>query len=154
MCGILAALGVTGNAEENRRDVLRRSRLLRHRGPDQNAVYQAPDGRAFLAFERLMIVDPTDNGRRVLGRCTCPASLLQPFQIPTPEGNIAWALYVKGEAGLQISVVSKAHIVHVNSEIYNHMDIRRTKLDDADLGSKSDSAIIGHLYARHGDTNE
>ena len=64
MCGILAALGVTGDAEKNRRDILKLSRLLRHRGPDQNSVYQAPDGRAFLAFERLMIVDPTETGRR------------------------------------------------------------------------------------------
>ena len=64
MCGILAALGVTGDAEKNRRDILKLSRLLRHRGPDQNSVYQAPDGRAFLAFERLMIVDPTETGRQ------------------------------------------------------------------------------------------
>lgn len=109
MCGILAALGITGDAEKNRREILRLSRLLRHRGPDQNSVYQAPDGRAFLAFERLMIVDPTDTGR-----CAAPAGChaqphdlgakpaltppgaapccRQPFQIPTPEGNIAWAL--------------------------------------------------------------
>lgn len=65
MCGILAALGITGDTEKNRRDILRLSKLLRHRGPDQNSVYQSPDGRAFLAFERLMIVDPTDSGRQV-----------------------------------------------------------------------------------------
>ncbi len=63
MCGILAALGITGDAEKNRRDILKLSRLLRPRGPDQNSIYQAPDGRAFIAFERLMIVDPTDTGR-------------------------------------------------------------------------------------------
>lgn len=68
MCGILAALGVTGDAEKNRRDILKLSRLLRHRGPDQNSIYQAPDGRAFIAFERLMIVDPTDTGRRGAAR--------------------------------------------------------------------------------------
>ena len=64
MCGILAALGITGDAEVNRRDILRLSKLLRHRGPDQNSIYQAKDGKAFLAFERLMIVDPTDTGRQ------------------------------------------------------------------------------------------
>lgn len=70
MCGILAALGLAGGqaeAEKNRRDILKLSRLLRHRGPDQNSVYQAPDGRAFMAFERLMIVDPTDTGRQAGG---------------------------------------------------------------------------------------
>lgn len=65
MCGILAALGLTGDAESNRRDILKLSKLLRHRGPDASAVYQAPDGRAFIAFERLMIVDPTDSGQYV-----------------------------------------------------------------------------------------
>ena len=68
MCGILAALGVSGDAEKNRRDILKLSRLLRHRGPDQNSVYQAPDGRAFICFERLMIVDPTESGRRAAQR--------------------------------------------------------------------------------------
>lgn len=63
MCGILAALGITGDPETNRRQILKLSKLLRHRGPDQNDLYQAPDGRAFIAFERLMIVDPTDSGR-------------------------------------------------------------------------------------------
>jgi len=66
MCGILAALGITGDTEANRRDILKLSKLLRHRGPDANALYQAPDGRAFIAFERLMIVDPTDTGRCVI----------------------------------------------------------------------------------------
>lgn len=33
MCGILAALMMSGDAEKNRRDVLKRSKLLRHRGP-------------------------------------------------------------------------------------------------------------------------
>jgi asparagine synthase (glutamine-hydrolysing) len=65
MCGILAALGLPADsdAEKNRREILKLSKLLRHRGPDQNAIYQARDGRAFIAFERLMIVDPTDSGR-------------------------------------------------------------------------------------------
>jgi hypothetical protein len=119
MCGILAALGLPSGgpqeADKQRREVLKQSRLLRHRGPDQNSCYQAPDGRAFITFERLMIVDPTDTGRRgadtsaghcvtlhvsqfTLGlprRLTCllhAAARRQPFQIPTAEGNIAWAL--------------------------------------------------------------
>lgn len=96
-----------GDAEKNRRDILKLSKLLRHRGPDQNSIYQAPDGRAFIAFERLMIVDPTDTGRQAAAPCAMLAALTwgalsggprslhccrQPFQIQTPEGNIAWAL--------------------------------------------------------------
>ena len=63
MCGILAALGVTGDAEVNRREILRLSKLLRHRGPDNNACYQSADGSTFIAFERLTIVDTSDTGR-------------------------------------------------------------------------------------------
>jgi len=70
MCGILAALGVTGDAEVNRRDILKLSKLLRHRGPDASAIYQAPDGRAFIAFERLSIVDPSDSGKYVGDTCS------------------------------------------------------------------------------------
>lgn len=117
----MAALGLQGaDPEIMRRDMLRLSKLLRHRGPDQNAMYQSADGRAFIAFERLMIVDPTDSGK-------------QPFRIETPEGTIGWAL---------------------NSEIYNHQEIRDTKLAGIDLHSKSDSSIVGYLYQKYGDTNE
>jgi asparagine synthase (glutamine-hydrolysing) len=66
MCGILAALGLTGDPEKNRRLVLRCSKLQRHRGPDANSIYQSKDGKNFLAFERLQIIDPSDSGRCVL----------------------------------------------------------------------------------------
>lgn len=79
MCGILAALGLTGDPEKNRRLVLRCSKLQRHRGPDANSIYQSKDGKNFLAFERLQIIDPSDSGR-------------QPFTIETPEGDITWQL--------------------------------------------------------------
>lgn len=65
MCGILAALGVSGDAEVNRRDILRLSKLLRHRGPDASGIYQSPDGTALIAFERLSIIDPSDYGKYV-----------------------------------------------------------------------------------------
>lgn len=65
MCGILAALGLSGDPEKNRREILKLSKLLRHRGPDQSAIYQSEKGDSFIAFERLMIVDPTDTGRYV-----------------------------------------------------------------------------------------
>ena len=67
MCGIFAVLGLPEgdwhNNEKRRREFLRLSHLLKHRGPDQRSCYQSPDGRAFIGFERLMIVDPTDTGR-------------------------------------------------------------------------------------------
>ena len=65
MCGILAALGLAGDAEKNRRLMLRCSKLQRHRGPDANSIYQSKDGTTFLAFERLQIIDPSDSGRYV-----------------------------------------------------------------------------------------
>eukprot|EP00889_Picochlorum_renovo_P003330 jgi/Picre1/30360/NNA_005724.t1 len=97
MCGILAALGRA----------------------DASAIYQAPDGRAFIAFERLSIVDPSDSG-------------IQPFQIKTPEGNITWAL---------------------NSEIYNHEEIRAGKL--AGVNNPSIRFIYCWvLVEKYGESNE
>lgn len=78
MCGILAVFRITGNVEINRRELLRLSRLLRHRGPDSNSVYVSSDGSVFLCHERLSIVDITDSGR-------------QPFVLETAAGHIAWA---------------------------------------------------------------
>ncbi len=62
MCGILAALGLTGDQKANRVKVLRASRQQRHRGPDATSVYAGPNGN-YLAFERLNIVDVTEAGR-------------------------------------------------------------------------------------------
>ena len=121
MCGILAALGMTGDPETNRRLLLRCSKLLRHRGPDANSIYQSKDGKNFLAFERLQIIDPSDGGRYVLLAALITALLppatpdiriqrerlrllrkstnglrtswrRQPFAIQTPNGDIAWQL--------------------------------------------------------------
>jgi len=61
MCGILAAFGLTGDAEKNRRELLRLSKLLRHRGPDANALWT--DGTNWIAHERLTIIDVSDAGR-------------------------------------------------------------------------------------------
>ena len=41
-----------------------------------------------------------------------------------------------------------------NSEIYNHQAIREGALAGVDLHSRSDSAIVGYLYQKYGDTNE
>ncbi|EIE27700.1 glutamine-hydrolyzing asparagine synthase [Coccomyxa subellipsoidea C-169] len=122
MCGILAALGLQGDPEKNRRMMLRQSKLLRHRGPDANSIWQSTDGNSFIAFERLQIIDVTDGGK-------------QPFIIERPGGNIAWAL---------------------NSEIYNHDELKQKYLKGVKIvkDSKSDSAIIGHMYEKLGDSDE
>lgn len=38
-----------------------------------------------------------------------------------------------------------------NSELYNHEALRKQHLAGVDLGTTSDSAIVGHMYARTGD---
>jgi asparagine synthetase B (glutamine-hydrolysing) len=63
MWGILAALGLERSPEKNRRMLLKQSKLLRHRGPDANSIWQSADGSNALAFERLQIIDVTDGGR-------------------------------------------------------------------------------------------
>jgi len=78
MCGILAVFGITGDAETNRRELLRLSKLLRHRGPDSNSLFVSGDGSVFICHERLTIVDISDAGR-------------QPFVLETGGAPIAWA---------------------------------------------------------------
>ena len=63
MCGILAALLLQGSREENRRMMLRQSKLLRHRGPDSTSIWQNADGSAAFCFERLNVIDPSESGR-------------------------------------------------------------------------------------------
>lgn len=54
MCGIFAVFGLSGDAIKWRNDVLRLSKVLRHRGPDWNGIHCCPN--AILAHERLSIV--------------------------------------------------------------------------------------------------
>ena len=59
MCSILALLGLDPGRDDLpglRKSALRRSALLRHRGPDWSGVYAGE--RAVLVHERLAIVDP------------------------------------------------------------------------------------------------
>jgi asparagine synthase (glutamine-hydrolysing) len=72
MCGIVAAFGVQGlSRDELRRLGLKQSKLLRHRGPDASSLYQTPDGKSFMAHERLNIVDASDCGRCAYKRERC-----------------------------------------------------------------------------------
>ena len=41
-----------------------------------------------------------------------------------------------------------------NSELYNHEALRKQHLAGVDLGTTSDSAIVGHMYARMGDGDD
>ena len=77
MCGILAALGLQGDARENRVKLLRASKQQRSRGPDATSVYASPDGSAMIAFERLNIVDVTEAGRCGGTRSFNPRSFLR-----------------------------------------------------------------------------
>jgi len=82
MCGILSVYGLHpgadwATADKDRRKVLQLSKLLRHRGPDQNSIATYPEAGVMMAHERLIVVDPTDKGR-------------QPFHIDHPEGNVAF----------------------------------------------------------------
>ena len=63
MCGILAAFGLTGSPEENKQEVLKLTKLLRHRGPDSNSMFANKSGDVFICHERLQIVDVSDAGR-------------------------------------------------------------------------------------------
>uniref|UniRef100_A0A0C9RR02 Asparagine synthetase [glutamine-hydrolyzing] n=1 Tax=Wollemia nobilis TaxID=56998 RepID=A0A0C9RR02_9CONI len=57
MCGILAVLGCSDTSYAKRVRVLELSRRLRHRGPDWSGLFQSEN--AFLAHQRLAIIDPT-----------------------------------------------------------------------------------------------
>jgi len=68
MCGILSVYGLHpgadwATADKDRRKVLQLSKLLRHRGPDQNSIATYPEAGVMMAHERLIVVDPTDKGR-------------------------------------------------------------------------------------------
>ena len=64
MCGILAALGLDSlTTEQARRLVLEASKRQRHRGPDDTSAIQLSGGADVIAFERLLIIDPTSSGR-------------------------------------------------------------------------------------------
>ncbi len=57
MCGIVCAFELKQSSEELRPQILKMSKLIRHRGPDWSGIYT--DNKAILAHERLAIVDPT-----------------------------------------------------------------------------------------------
>ena len=56
MCGIVGVFDIKSNPEEQRGEVLKMAKKIRHRGPDWSGIYCGKN--AILAHERLSIVDP------------------------------------------------------------------------------------------------
>ena len=56
MCGIVCAFNLKQKQEVLRPQILKMSKLLRHRGPDWSGIYSCDN--AILSHERLAIVDP------------------------------------------------------------------------------------------------
>lgn len=77
MCGIVGVFNIKGNSEEQRSEVLKMAKKIRHRGPDWSGIYTGKN--AILAHERLSIVDPESGS--------------QPLK--TPDGKVILA--VNGE---------------------------------------------------------
>ena len=61
MCGIVSIFNIQEQSAELRKQALRMSGKIRHRGPDWSGIYCG--GSAILAHERLSIVDPESGGQ-------------------------------------------------------------------------------------------
>jgi asparagine synthase (glutamine-hydrolysing) len=61
MCGIVGVFNLKSEPEELRKQVLKMSKRLRHRGPDWSGIYCSKN--SILAHERLSIVDPESGGQ-------------------------------------------------------------------------------------------
>tara|TARA_B100000575_G_scaffold154027_1_gene122844 strand:+ start:9507 stop:11243 length:1737 start_codon:yes stop_codon:yes gene_type:complete len=108
MCGILALLSNNNieNDVELKNKILQMSKLLRHRGPDWNGIYQSQYG--IFAHERLSIIDPIGGSQPIVsdnGLILCvngeiynykhlSASLPTPYNFKTKSDcEIIMALY-------------------------------------------------------------
>lgn len=63
MCGIIGVFDLKTNPENLRKQVLKMSKEIRHRGPDWSGIFSCD--KAILAHERLAIIDP-QSGRQPL----------------------------------------------------------------------------------------
>ena len=64
MCGIVCAFELKQSSELLRPQLLSMSKMLRHRGPDWNGIFDHP--KAVMAHERLAIVDPSSGKQPLL----------------------------------------------------------------------------------------
>ena len=61
MCGIVGVFDLVVKSEELRKQVLKMSKRLQHRGPDWSGIYCGE--KAILAHQRLSIIDPESGGQ-------------------------------------------------------------------------------------------
>ena len=68
MCGIIAFFGneSTQNTIEQRELFLKLSKLIRHRGPDWNGIFEDHDAKVFIGHERLSIVSPESGSQPII----------------------------------------------------------------------------------------
>ncbi|MCD7933324.1 MAG: asparagine synthase B [Tannerellaceae bacterium] len=67
MCGITAIFNIhQGQHETLRKQILKMSKRIRHRGPDWSGIYAG--NSAILAHERLSIVDPASGGQPLISK--------------------------------------------------------------------------------------
>jgi asparagine synthase (glutamine-hydrolysing) len=68
MCGIIAYFGneKTENMNEKRELFLKLSKLIRHRGPDWNGIYEDYKNKVFIGHERLSIVSPESGSQPII----------------------------------------------------------------------------------------
>ncbi|MCD8043924.1 MAG: asparagine synthase B [Tannerellaceae bacterium] len=67
MCGITAIFNIhQGQHETLRKQILKMSKRIRHRGPDWSGIYAGKS--AILAHERLSIVDPASGGQPLISK--------------------------------------------------------------------------------------
>jgi len=68
MCGIIAFFGneSTQNTIEQRELFLKLSKLIRHRGPDWNGIFEDHEAKVFIGHERLSIVSPESGSQPII----------------------------------------------------------------------------------------
>ena len=61
MCGIVGIFGKEVGTSERRKEILKMSHKIRHRGPDWSGIYCGAN--AIMSHERLSIIDPQSGGQ-------------------------------------------------------------------------------------------
>ena len=72
----------------------------------------------------------------------------------TPHSRGTYTCRVAGRQTNTECLTHLGALLHRNSEIYNHEALRKQHLAGVQIGTTSDSAIVGHMYTRMGDGDE
>jgi asparagine synthase (glutamine-hydrolysing) len=91
MCGIVAILDPTRDADALRRDAERMADALAHRGPDDAGVWCDPDAGVALGHRRLAIRDPSPVGHQPMHSADGRWVLAYNGELYNPERLRAWA---------------------------------------------------------------